>query len=306
MAWDRTYEAGQRARVAIVCDGARPARERDTAWQQLISAIAPQIERWARDSRILRRCRLDGDDDVRAVMVAVLGRLAQRDFENLRRFLDHQPVAGDDVEEAELLEALARLARPDDDDDDADHDDGGDDGDHEDADDDADDRALVPGRGAPVSTADTDGDDRTQTPLRGWLVALTRFVGKDHVKRRLGWSSVAAAGAELAAEESRGRSKRDLTTDAAPLEHVPEAGARPPVTDAMTMRAILVEIRAYLRTLPPAMTAALELWLDDHDFGEIATELRLDDPGRARALVRAGQARLRDRFRDRWPELCAP
>ena len=248
-------------------------------------------------------------------MVAVLGRLAQRDFENLRRFLDHQPAAGDDVEEAELLEALARLARADADDGegDGDHDagagDGAGDGDHHDGDhDDADARALASGRGAPAPTptADTDGDDRTQTPLRGWLVSLTRFVGKDHVKRRLGWSSVAAAGAEHTAEESRGRSKRDLTTDAAPLEHVPEPSARPPVTDAMTMRAILVEIRAYLRTLPPAMTAALELWLDDHDFGEIATQLRLDDPGRARALVRAGQARLRDRFRDRWPELCAP
>jgi hypothetical protein len=277
--WDASFEAAQRVQVAIVCDVTRRAAERDAAWQQLVGAVAPYFERWARQNRTLRRCRLDGDDEARAVMVAVLARLARRDFDNLRQFLARQPPEPLDVEEAELVESLARLTGPDGDD------------------------AQAPPAEV-VATADDDGDVRSATPLRGWLVSLTRFAAKDHVKQRLGWN-LAAAGARVATEVGPQRSKRDLSTDAERLDQVAEGGARPPVTDAMTMRAILVEIRGYLATLPAAMASALELWLDDHDFADIAVRVGLDDAAGARALVRAGQARLRGRFRDRWPELCA-
>ena len=282
MGWDASFEAHQWARVATVCDASRRAPERDAAWQQLIGAVAPIIERWARQNRALRRCHLDGEDDARAVMVAVLARLARRDFENLRRFLGHQPLDPVDVEEAELVESLARLTG-------------------------CDGRETVPPAVAPLDDAgagDGPEDARVGTPLRGWLVSLTRFVAKDHVKQRLGWN-LAAAGERLETAPGPQRSKRDLSTDAERLDQVAEAGARPPITDAMTMRTILIEIRAYVATLPAAMRSALELWLDDHDFAEIAARVGLDDAARARALVRAGQARLRDRFRDRWPELCA-
>jgi hypothetical protein len=263
VSWTRSFDEELRVRIAVICDSGRLARERDDAWQTLVMAIAPVIESWARHGRVLRRCRLDNDDDARAVMVAVLERLARRDFENLRRFLARQPAAADDEEEASLVEALGRLLRAADDDEAPASDDGG-------------------------------GDERAGTPLRGWLRGLTRFVAKDHVKQRLGWSGAPVEG-----------SKRDLTTDAAPLDDVGEAGARPPITDALMMRRVLGEIRAYLGTLPPPMVAALELWLDERDFAEVAARLGLDGAERARALVRAAQARLRERFRERWPELCA-
>ena len=278
MGWDASFEANQRARVAAVCDASRRAAERDAAWQQLIGAIAPYVERWARQNRTLRRCHLDSEDDARTVMVAVLARLARRDFENLRQFLGHQPPDPVDVEEAELVESLARLTGPD--------------------------GEPADGSGARVVIAADDEDARSGTPLRGWLLSLTRFVAKDHVKQRLGWN-LAAAGERVTSAPGPQRSKRDLSTDAERLDQVAEAGARPPITDAMTMRTILVEIRDYLATLPASMRVALELWLDDHDFAEIAARVGLDDAARARALVRAGQARLRERFRDRWPELCA-
>jgi hypothetical protein len=113
-----------------------------------------------------------------------------------------------------------------------------------------------------------------------------------------------AAGGEVVAAPTSG-SKRDLSTDAERWDDLPDQGARPPITDALALRRALTEIRAYMRTLPTAMLTALDLWLEDHDFSEIAARLTLDGPDKARALVRAGQARLRDRFRDQWPELCA-
>lgn len=51
------------------------------------------------------------------------------------------------------------------------------------------------------------------------------------------------------------------------------------------------------------MRAALTLWTEDVDFAEIANRLGLGDAARARALVRAAQARLREQFRERVPEL---
>ena len=56
------------------------------SWRRLMALIAPHVEAWARGSRLLRRCRLAGEDDARAVMVAVLERLAAGDHANLRAF----------------------------------------------------------------------------------------------------------------------------------------------------------------------------------------------------------------------------
>ena len=53
------------------------------------------------------------------------------------------------------------------------------------------------------------------------------------------------------------------------------------------------------------MRAAVLLWLDDVEPADIARQLELEDASRARALVRAGQARLRERFRGRSPLLFA-
>ncbi len=71
-------------------------------------------------------------------------------------------------------------------------------------------------------------------------------------------------------------------------------GGRPPVTNrsvAMTM------LRYAYSELPADQLAALELWLVQHDYPEIAEELRLDDAGAAQRLVRAALVRLRRHFR---------
>ncbi len=127
------------------------------------------------------------------------------------------------------------------------------------------------------------------TPLRAWLRTLTRYVERDHARARLG--------------TGEGRAKRGVTTDAAPLPTSGVAGERPPITDALTMAAVVAEVRAYMSTFPEAMRWALERWLADDDFDAIATALALPDAARARSLVRAGQARLRERFRDRMPAM---
>ena len=127
------------------------------------------------------------------------------------------------------------------------------------------------------------------TPLRAWLRTLTRYVERDHARARLG-----------AGER---RDKRGVTTDAAPLPTSGVAGERPPITDALTMAAVVVEVRAYMDTFPEAMRRALERWLADDDFDAIAIALALPDAARARSLVRAGQARLRERFRDQMPAM---
>ena len=137
--------------------------------------------------------------------------------------------------------------------------------------------------------ATDDARAATATPLRAWLRTLTRYCERDQVRRRLG--------------ESEGHGKRGVTTDAAPLPTTGLPGARPPITDVLAMAALVAEVRAYMATFPDAMRAALERWLADADFDEIAAELALPDAARARALVRAGQARLRERFRERMPAM---
>jgi hypothetical protein len=53
------------------------------------------------------------------------------------------------------------------------------------------------------------------------------------------------------------------------------------------------------------MRTAVTMWLDDAEPAEIAKKLDLPDPAKAKALIRAGQARLRERFRGRSPVLFA-
>lgn len=52
---------------------------------------------------------------------------------------------------------------------------------------------------------------------------------------------------------------------------------------------------------PEAVRSALALWLDDLGFDEIARKLSLADADKARELVRAGQAQMREHFRGRAP-----
>jgi len=256
-AWTPGFDRDARVLVQRVLDGDRGA------WRELLVRIAPRIEGWARGNRVLRRCRLIGDDDVRAVMVSVLERLAATDHANLRRFVARAelPATPDD-----LVTAVLKLGR-------------------------LDDEAVDGGGGASVGEAgDTGADADRDTPLRAWLLRLVDFAARDHVRDRYGW-----------AVGDGGPSKRDLHTGAAPLTGLPDVGARPAMTDRLTVAKLVEEIEEHIRTFPAPMRDAILLWLDDVTPEDIATRLALADPAKAKALIRAGQARLRDRFRGRSP-----
>ena len=128
-------------------------------------------------------------------------------------------------------------------------------------------------------------DDTEHTPFRAWLLTLVRFVVNDHVRTRLGWAS------------ESGATKRDLGTGADRLSSVSEPAARPAITDWLTARQLLSEVDRATAAFPEPMRAALNLWVEDKSYGEIAAQLRLADPDAAEKLVRAAKARLRDRFR---------
>lgn len=220
--------------------------------------IAPRIEGWARGSYVLRRCRLAGDDDVRAVMVSVLERLAAGAHANLRKFVARSelPAPADD-----LISEVVRLGRL-----------------VDDADEGADDTA----------------DAAEDTPLRAWLLRLVDYTARDHVRDRYGW-----------AVGDGGPSKRDLHTGAGQLADQPEPAERPAMTDRLTISRLVEEIHQHIRTFPAQMRDAILLWLDDVPPDDIAAQLALGDVGKAKALVRAGQARLREKFRGRSPLLFA-
>ncbi|MCA9673638.1 MAG: hypothetical protein H6709_23460 [Kofleriaceae bacterium] len=243
--WTATFEDACRLLVERVCDRAADRGDRDRAWRDLLTRIGPRIEGWAATSPLLRQVGLAGEDEGRAVLVAVIERLAADDFANLRRFLEHRPaVAAATVDD---LDRLARAAEPD--------------------------------------TA----EDTRRTPLRAWLITLVKFAERDHVRARLGWGE--------GDKRSVGTGADRLPTDGGDL------GARPPVTDALTLARIAAELRAAMATFPAPMHDAIELWMTDVPFDEIATRLGLADAATARGLVRAGQARLRERFREQVPLL---
>ncbi len=225
-----------------------------TAWRALMVKLAPRIEGWARGSRLLKRCRLAGDDDARAVMVAVLERLAADDYENLRMFLARTEPS---PPEPDLVADLIRIGKLD----------------AEDA-----------------GADDVEADQGT--PLRAWILRLVDFTSRDHVRKRLGWG-----------QRDGAPSKRDLHSDAGTLDDHPEPAARPPMTDRLTVSKLVAEISQHIDTFPAEMRTAVIMWLDDADPSEIAARLDLPDAGRAKALIRAGQARLRERFRGRSPVL---
>lgn len=263
--WDVAFEAHVTGLVAQACEPTLPAPERERAWRQLLVAIAPHVERWAKHAPILRRVGLRSEDEPREILARVLGRLAERGFANLASFVSRTPTLAAAEPELELVEGLARLARL------------------RESDDEGDEAASErPERAA---------DDVSRTPFRAWLLTLVDYAVKDHVRHRLGWG-----------DRSEGEgTKRDINTNAERLDAAPEAGARPPITDYLAMARLVHEVHAFMDGFPAPMRDALRLWLDDEAFDAIAERLGLGSTEAARALVRAGQARLRERFRGSWP-----
>ena len=259
MEWSPVLDREARQLVGRICDRSLPTAETDKAWRAFLILIAPHVELWAARSQTLRRCKLTDADETRSVLVEVIRRLAARDFEALRAFVEQRTAVDEtDTQEQEAVDQLVKLL--------------------------ADTPEEPPTEGEPV-----DG-----TPLRAWLLQIVGFAAKDHVRARLG---------RTAGSEGEPATKRALGTDAERLENAPEAGERPPITDLVTLRKVLAEIQDVIQTFPAPMQKALALWADETSFDAIARELALDGPGKARDLVRAATARLREKFRDRFPTL---
>ena len=320
--WDPVFDRACQDLVGAICAHGTDAN-RTRAWQQLITRTGTFIEEWARASSILRRCRLGGEDEARSILVAVLERLRHNDFQNLRSYLAKQvPAAAEDCEEVAVSE-LTRVARL------CDEDDAGS----------TDDAQGTPFRGWLLQLTHYAVRDHVRRRL-GWgqtaklafcvergrgdadlagalrqldgvalamfdvsssTITVEYFSGSlrrdtiEHAIEQAGWTVVHAP--------APAATKRDVGTDAPRLHEVPEPGTRPPITDLLAVRRLVAEVQAYMETFPPPMREALELWLQDHGFAEISTKLSLADAAQARAIVRAGQARLRDRFRGHWPAL---
>lgn len=98
MGWDVAFDARCEHLAASVVQG-------DVgAWQELIVRISGPIEAWAARHPTLRRWRLDGPDDRRAVLVRVLERLAARRHQALADYVDRRGLRPEPGE-------LARLPR---------------------------------------------------------------------------------------------------------------------------------------------------------------------------------------------------
>lgn len=262
MEWSPALDRDARQLVVKICDRSLPQGETDKAWRAFLILIAPHVELWAARSHTLRRCKLTDADETRSVLVEVIRRLAAREFEALRAFVDQRPASDDELDgqEQEAVDQLVKLLTD-----------------------------------AP-DEAPTEREPSDATPLRAWLLQIVGFAAKDHVRARLG---------RRAGSEGEPATKRAMGTDAERLDKAPEAGERPPITDLVTLRKVLAEIQDVIQTFPAPMQKALALWADETSFDVIARELSLDGPAKARDLVRAATARLREKFRDRFPTLAA-
>ena len=72
-------------------------------------------------------------------------------------------------------------------------------------------------------------------------------------------------------------------------------GNRPPVTSRGSALALL---RYAYETLPKVQMCALEMWILNRPYDEIANELEMESAGEANRAVKAGLERLRRRFRE--------
>lgn len=117
-----------------------------------------------------------------------------------------------------------------------------------------------------------------------WTTILVTNVIRDYVRERLG--DVDEHGQGL---------KRLVNTLAESLDEVDARGERAPLTDRLTMAALLDRAGDIV---PADQLAALGSWLRGADFAQIATEHALASSDAARGLVRAALARLRREFRD--------
>lgn len=85
--WDPKMDAQHVVLVrSLVCaEPGSPAQP--AAWGALFTALAPWLQRWCQQSRLLRRAGLTNEDHWRAVLLRAVERMVRREYKNLRDFV---------------------------------------------------------------------------------------------------------------------------------------------------------------------------------------------------------------------------
>jgi hypothetical protein len=126
-----------------------------------------------------------------------------------------------------------------------------------------------------------------------WVYGATDFAVREHLRKRFGRMRPS----EAALPGQRGPSRRDLATNAVPIDD--ESPDRSYIRQlGVTTRLSLAEIFAYIDAeFDRSERRAIRLYYqDERSFAEIALELRLGDAREAEKLIRRLNARLRHRF----------
>ena len=255
------WDAAFEARCRALVDAVLEQRgaARLLPWQDLLALVGPHLERWAARHPVLRALRLTSEDEARAVLVRVVERLQRDGYRNLRAFVAARG-AGPPPDPAGADEAVVKRF------------------------------AQV---ASLVDDAEPARDALEDTPLRAWLKGLSDFAARDHAAARLGRRAALATPSDTGPAD-----KRRVNSNAERFEEGQGGSLRPPITDLLTLKRIVVEVTEFMnRHLPDLQRQALLLRLDDGSYGEIARELELRDPAEAEALVRAAKHRLRTEFR---------
>jgi len=130
--------------------------------------------------------------------------------------------------------------------------------------------------------------ERPGTTFMPWLIVVAKRIAVDYLRAHADYID----------------KRRDPKTDS-PGKWVEQGtlpsdsrldGGRPPVTNQGTALAML---RFAYDNLPAEQVAAVELWILQKSFAEMAQELGLESPKAAERVLRAALERLRRQFRDK-------
>ncbi len=123
--------------------------------------------------------------------------------------------------------------------------------------------------------------------FEGWLVVVAKRVAIDYMRAHHSYI-------DRRREVNASTTGKWLVPDTLPSDSQ-LVGHRPPVTSRGSALALL---RYAYETLPKEQMSALELWILNRPYDEIATELDMGSAADANRAVKAGLERLRRRFRE--------
>ena len=123
--------------------------------------------------------------------------------------------------------------------------------------------------------------------FEGWLVVVAKRVAIDYMRAHHNYI-------DRRREINASTAGKWLVPDTLPSDSQ-LVGHRPPVT---SRGSALTLLRYAYETLPKEQMSALELWILNRPYDEIATELEMGSAADASRAVKAGLERLRRRFRE--------